>query len=320
MSIQKQLDREKRKAFNLTLKQWQGSSTQIDAIILLGQCLALAYSAAYDPERLYGTELTRWNVTYKKNRGYTIGLGGNLWASMTVYRAFELANNPAHLMIRSGALETGMHQYRRRKHDTVDYRSVLDKRIYLLNWINPRDVRDLENAAVDEYLTMKANNARALTMKVKRPEFGKNLNKMLINSGHSAFDSQTTCLGTGNYMAPTLHGEWIRPHQEVVCSYRFNAPGHLQEFDLGFFKDINTPGRILDLVRSQAQDKPVQFYALFHFYQPVGREFKRVVHGYVLTDENDQLIQQWNTGPTWKSWLVLDEALPYLAVMEEPNE
>ena len=139
---------------------------------------------------------------------------------------------------------------------------------------------------------------------------------MVFDSGHKAFDKQTAIISTGNIWAPTIHGEWIRSAQQVFMGRRmYRKPGVLQDFDLGYFKDIRTPQNILDTVKSRSKNRSVQFYALFHFYYPKqGADPKRVVHGYVLTDENDQLIQSWNTGPTFRSWEVLAAALPYLAV------
>ncbi|KKK59383.1 hypothetical protein LCGC14_3034950, partial [marine sediment metagenome] len=297
--------------------------TLIEAKLTLGYRLALAYSAAYDADDMFSWDMDRWQITFNPiidKTIYSVGFERQPWCSISMERAFEIANNPAIKMLRSGVLDVGVHQYRRQKHDWVDYKSPLDKRLYLLPWINPVAVRDLENAAIDADLATKKLVAQAVTMRVKRPEFGRNKDKMLFKSGHGAFDTQTVCLGTGNYWAPTLHGEWIRPEQQLFNGGTRHhwGPGMLQDEDLGFFRSIQTPEIIINAVKKTAKDRSVQFYAIFHFYRPKpGREPKRVVHGLVLTDRNDVLIRQWNTGPTYRSWEILDAVLPYLAVMEE---
>ena len=135
---------------------------------------------------------------------------------------------------------------------------------------------------------------------------------MLIDTGHAAFDRQTNSIGTGNFWANTLHGGFVRPYKELACNGRFNPPGHLQEYDLDFFRRNNTPKFVLDAAKAASKDESVILYAIFHWYNRSGRDI-RVVHGYILTDADHKLIRDWRTGPTWKSHLVVDGVLPYIA-------
>jgi hypothetical protein len=92
----------------------------------------------------------------------------------------------------------------------------------------------------------------------------------------------------------------------------------LQEFDLKPFKDYQIGPGILETVKGACYGRAGQLYRLHSYYKPSHwSEHRRVIHGYILADYNDKLIQTWVTGPSRKSYQVVYGCLPYLAWTEE---
>lgn len=303
---------------NQKLKDLAGKKTVAEAKIELGRMLALAYSCAYDNKAVFGLDVERrWQVVLDK-RGYTVlrytpSLSDDKWdpwVAMTFGRAYQYVTNPAILMLRAGCLET---------FEKGSSNTVFHKRDMLMPWINPNDIADLIVQAVDAYVKgegrlMYETSTRS---RLKEPEYTPDGNKILIDTGHAAFDKQTNSIGPANHWANTIHGNFIRPHQETGCNGFFFRPGELQRTDLKYYRDIGTPGHILNAVKQAAKDQNVILYAVFHWNSKNGNGI-RIVHGFILTDAEYKLIDSWVTGPSWKSGNVVETVLPYIAWQERP--
>lgn len=288
------------------LKEFTGSDTIRAAKITLGWRLSLVYSAAYDTldEVCAYDTLDRWRVmqmmeddTYKVMR-WKRAKTWEEWTVMSMDQAIKYVQNPVIVMLQSNLLD--------------GYRIFpWADRVVSLDWIDPDDLERLKNEATDAEHSRWVD-ALSNDSKLKKIEW-KNLNKMILHTGHVTFDNQTNALGTGNYWANTLHGDFIRPYIETFCNGHRFEPGSLQESDLGFYKDIGTPKGILNVVRKEAREKDVIFYALFHWSSRGARDPVRIIHGYVMTDIDYRLLRSWNTGPSYKSYFVIDGCLPYIA-------
>lgn len=135
-----------------------------------------------------------------------------------------------------------------------------------------------------------------------------NPNKMLMESGHKTFDRQTNLVTTGNVIASTQYSGYIRPYEETECNGRTVRKGELQNFDLRPFGRL--PYHVEKEVRAYAKEKSVILYMFFH-YNGSGN---KIIHGYVITDTDHQLIESYVTGPTHKSMNVIEECKQYVAV------
>ena len=135
-----------------------------------------------------------------------------------------------------------------------------------------------------------------------------NEDKMLFESGHKTFDRQTNIITTGNIIANTLLGKHIRAYTELSNGFEDRPPGHLQNFDLCWWRDGDRmPRSVIKKIRELAYNNGVWVYQLMHYNR------QRVVHGYVVTNEQHKALATFLTGPTYKSSYVLIAALPYLA-------
>lgn len=134
--------------------------------------------------------------------------------------------------------------------------------------------------------------------------------RMDVKTGHATFDSQCDGMSSGNVWGGTQFSNYIRAFTETECNGFTNAPGHLQTFDLNFFKD-GLPHRVKERVKEYARTKSVILYEFRHW---VGE--RKVVHGYIITrghDGNNQLLQIIDTGPTFKSYAILQTAAQYVS-------
>ena len=134
-------------------------------------------------------------------------------------------------------------------------------------------------------------------------------NKALIETGHKTFDRQCECLSTGNVMGTCQKSWFIRPRSELECNGRVNAPGHLQDFDLGSFK--NLPGHIGDYIK--AQSKTVILYELRHWVKKPYSERQKVVHAYIVTDYDHKLLRVFNVNRSAKSYAIAEWCKDYIS-------
>lgn len=136
-------------------------------------------------------------------------------------------------------------------------------------------------------------------------------NKMHIETGHATFDRQTNIISHGNIIANTMLGWHIRAWTDTTHwqEGKQHQPGYLQNFDLDAF--VRLPGHVRDYMRRALHS---QAGWLYQFYSFSGN--RETVHGYVLTANDHTLIKAFYTGPTYKSWHVIDGVLPYVAELQ----
>lgn len=105
-------------------------------------------------------------------------------------------------------------------------------------------------------------------------------NKMIINSDFKTFNKQTNYIGTGNVIANTMTGFYIRPYNEIECNGTYHEKGVLRDNDLKMFeynKDI------FDYVKSITENKSCILYQIFYYKN----NKKRKVFGYIIQQNND---------------------------------
>lgn len=137
--------------------------------------------------------------------------------------------------------------------------------------------------------------------------------KVNINTGHKTFDRQCECLMTGNVWGNAQFSSYIRSYDECECNGRVNPCGHLQEFDLGHFK--NVPQHILKSVHAFTHSVPAIFYEFRHWKKVYGSK-EKVIHGYILTftDQNNyRLAKKWYCGNGNKSKQIIDTVAEYIS-------
>jgi hypothetical protein len=133
-------------------------------------------------------------------------------------------------------------------------------------------------------------------------------NRQVIRTGCRPFDTQISALGQGNVLGSTITGLYIRPYEEVACNGYSFPPGHLQAFDLKVFQPL--PPQVDRAVRARTRTRSGILYKLFH----TGTH--QVVHGYVWSDYDYNMMNMWVTGRHSRSRDVLTACLPYLVNIE----
>lgn len=150
-----------------------------------------------------------------------------------------------------------------------------------------------------------------------------NGNKMKIATGHRTFDRQTNIISTGNIIANTETGFYLRPSQETECNGQSFSPGHLQNYDLQSFSHL--PDHIRKEVKALTdQYHGAILYKFFHYYKPreyyqysrrVYREYgeTQYIHGYILTTTEHHILRIYPTDYTMKTWGILEECARYVS-------
>lgn len=160
-------------------------------------------------------------------------------------------------------------------------------------------------------------------MALKRIEW-ENPNKMKIDTGHKTFDAQTDLISDGNIIAGTMVGFYVRPYEETKCYGDPHPKGHLREFDLDGFKTRMgkqlIPNHVLRFIRTVSMIRGVAVYVFFHWYESSWGGTRRMIHGVIVTTndyEDPLLLKKFVTGPTHKSWQIMDAVRPYVARLPE---
>lgn len=135
-------------------------------------------------------------------------------------------------------------------------------------------------------------------------------NRMLMESGHKTFDKQTDIISTGNIIAKTQLGFYVRAYTETECNGFTQELGKLQEADLDRWRRATTPSIVMETVRRLAKERDIILYRFFHY----GKYGTMIVHGYIITTATRpyERLWRWCCGPTYKSKWVLSEVLKYI--------
>ncbi len=136
-------------------------------------------------------------------------------------------------------------------------------------------------------------------------------NHQLFESGHKTFDRQVDCVSTGNVIGHVQLSSHIRPYAETECNGRVWQSGHLRAFDL---KNWQLPCHVRQCVLDMTEINAVWLYEFRHW-----RGEEKIVHGYVITNYEHDLLDYFITGPTYKSELVIHEAITYITIREEQS-
>lgn len=120
-------------------------------------------------------------------------------------------------------------------------------------------------------------------------------------TGHQAFDKQTNLIGgKGNVIAKTF----LKWHVDT------------SNFDEEFKKFIpNLVPHNIELIIRKVLSKYKSIYicVLFHMYKPVmSRSDQRMVHGWVLTTEDDEIISWYVNPKSPKGGQVVFNSLPHI--------
>jgi len=154
------------------------------------------------------------------------------------------------------------------------------------------------------------------TEKVSRPEYREkqwtaNGMQQIIDTAHKTFNRQTSAICRGNQIGDTVTSFFIRPYTETECNGHKREPGHLQNFDLGYFK--NLPNHVRNFILKNGRDRFLILYKLFHSYKPSGHwQYIQLIHGYVITDYDYNHVQTFQINPGVKSFSVLDTAKDFI--------
>lgn len=113
---------------------------------------------------------------------------------------------------------------------------------------------------------------------MKRNSFytwSKNGNKMIINSDFKEFNKQTNLITSGNVIANTMYGNYIRPYDETINPVgEVVEKGHLFNFDLQYFHISNAKREYIKSLNRQ-----VVLYEIFIY-----RNGKKDIIGWLIED------------------------------------
>lgn len=114
-----------------------------------------------------------------------------------------------------------------------------------------------------------------IIMESKFYKWSKNGMKMIINSDFKEFNNQTNYISSGNIIANTMYGCYIRPYNEIECNGIKFEKGHLFNYDLQYF---NISYDLKEYIKSL--NKQVVLYEIF-----IHRNGKKDIIGWLIENE-----------------------------------
>lgn len=132
------------------------------------------------------------------------------------------------------------------------------------------------------------------------------MRKIPFITGHRTFDRQSEAsFFTGNAITNTQLSFFVRPVNETECNGFKNAPGVLFKHDIdGFGPDVDQ--RVVSFVRGLK--KKVVVYQLRHWTGARSSQ-KKIIHGYIVTDTKDRVLQIFKRCRHPKSHDIIDAAI-----------
>ena len=107
-------------------------------------------------------------------------------------------------------------------------------------------------------------------------EWSKNGMKMIIHSDFKEFNKQTNLITSGNVIANTMYGNYIRPYDETINPVgEVVEKGHLFNFDLQYFSISNAMREYIKSLNRQ-----VILYEIFIY-----RNGKKDIIGWLIEDK-----------------------------------
>lgn len=144
----------------------------------------------------------------------------------------------------------------------------------------------------------------------------RNPNKMIFESEHKTFNRQADLISTGNVWGGVQTSGFVRPYNQTECNGFTNPPGKLRDFDLSLWR--NMPSHVRAYVIKQTRDRSVILYEFHHKTRIRWGGVRWVTHGWVVTTVDYKLLRSFVTGPTYKSYSVIREAIKYIVECEHP--
>ncbi|MFZ1009260.1 MAG: hypothetical protein WAN65_20625 [Candidatus Sulfotelmatobacter sp.] len=139
--------------------------------------------------------------------------------------------------------------------------------------------------------------------------------RIVIDTGCSAFDSQCSHLTSGNHWGSCQFSTFVRPVSETECNGRTLPAGDLFDFDMRAFTDM--PAHVRAAIR--AMNRIVVVSEIRHH---IGshRLGRKIVHGYIVTDDAERLIRVFQTTAGAVSERILSTVLPYIADLDAAQQ
>ena len=133
-------------------------------------------------------------------------------------------------------------------------------------------------------------------------------NHMKFNSLHKTFNKQCDSISKGNVWGDSQFSGFIRAHNNVDCNGFTFDKGHLQQTDIKMFSNYHIPEYIKHRIITESKNKSIIFYVFKHYSY---KKQKHIIDGYVMTDDNYNLIAKFYTG-NYKQQSIIDEAALYI--------
>jgi hypothetical protein len=135
--------------------------------------------------------------------------------------------------------------------------------------------------------------------------------RMVIDTGCSAFDSQCSHLTGGNHWGSCQFSSFVRPVSETECNGRTVPVGELFDFDMKAFTTM--PAHVRAAIRALSRTVVVSEIRHHIGSHRLGR---KIVHGYIVTDAAERLIRVFQTTDGPISERILSTVLPYVADLD----
>lgn len=147
-------------------------------------------------------------------------------------------------------------------------------------------------------------------MESKYYKWNKRGSRIIIDSGYKTFDNYIVCITTGQVIGGGQTSFHIRAFNDIECNGNNYEKGHLQNYDLSMFDNLDY--NVRQYVKSITKNKGCMLYE-FYTYK---NENKNLV-GYIIEQDNNYKI--FNN--SYYSWNKKQKCLEFIVkILQEKRE
>ena len=119
---------------------------------------------------------------------------------------------------------------------------------------------------------------------MKQAVYNKTGTRQIIDTGYKKFDKATNSISTGNIIANTQFGWFIRPYKKQYCNGKEFKLGELMQSDLKFFH--NVPLHLMEIIKDTNREQSVILYEFFIKDDVIGHILCNAAHHLIAIGVN----------------------------------
>lgn len=119
---------------------------------------------------------------------------------------------------------------------------------------------------------------------MKQAVYNKAGTRQIVDTGYKKFDKATNSISTGNIIANTQFGWFIRPYKKQFCNGKGFKFGELMQSDLKYFHNVSS--HLMEIIKDPNREQSVILYEFFIGNDVIGHILCNAAHHLIASSTN----------------------------------